>query len=163
MNRPYRTAAFAALVGRVRARLPRIALTTDLIVGFPGENETQFARGLAFVEAMAFSRLHIFRYSIRPGTPAATYPGQITGPEKQRRAHAAEEVWRRSAEAFHRSFVGETVEVLWETSEDGFWQGTSREYLVCRRPAPAGDESDPAHRIERVRVVAADPVTVTVA
>lgn len=162
MNRPYRTAEFAVLVARLRARLPRIALTTDLIVGFPGETEPQFENGLAFVETMAFSRLHIFRYSIRPGTPAATYLGQIAGPEKQRRARAAEAVWHRSAEAFHRSFIGKTVEVLWETCQDGFFQGTSREYLVCRRPAQTGHADDLINQIECARVIAADAVTVEV-
>ncbi|MBF0500961.1 MAG: MiaB/RimO family radical SAM methylthiotransferase [Candidatus Riflebacteria bacterium] len=135
MNRPYRTAAFTSLIRRIRERLPDAGLTTDLIVGFPGETDEQFSAGLAFVEAMAFSRLHIFRYSVRPGTPAANFADQISGSVKQARARAADAVWRRLEKNFAASFVGHELEVLWEKCEAGMWHGLSREYLACRLSA----------------------------
>ncbi|MFZ2961480.1 MAG: MiaB/RimO family radical SAM methylthiotransferase [Candidatus Ozemobacteraceae bacterium] len=137
MNRPYRRDAFAALIERIRRRIPQAGLTTDLIVGFPGETDEQFAEGVAFVEAMAFSRIHIFRYSTRPGTPAAGFSGQIAGPVKQARARAVEAVWHKLAERFAASLVGRNIEVLWETCVSGVWHGLSREYVSCRLAAAA--------------------------
>lgn len=132
MRRPYGTATFAALVGRLRDRMPDIGISTDLIVGFPGETDDQFAATLAFVERQNFSRIHIFRYSPRDGTPAATMPGQLSNATKQARAKAVEQVWKTSAAAFHSRFVGRSVGVLWETQENGLWHGLSREYVPCR-------------------------------
>lgn len=77
MARPYDVAQFRAAVDAARAELPRVALGTDLIVGFPGETEGEFEASLAFCREMRFSRMHVFRYSRRPGTPAATMPGQV--------------------------------------------------------------------------------------
>jgi len=77
MNRHYDTAYYRQLVGRLRKRLPDLALTTDLIVGFPGETESEVAETLAFCQEMQFSRMHVFRYSARKGTPAAKSPDQI--------------------------------------------------------------------------------------
>ncbi|NLI77912.1 MAG: MiaB/RimO family radical SAM methylthiotransferase [Candidatus Riflebacteria bacterium] len=160
MNRPYTTAAFAEVVGRVRARLPGIGLTTDLIVGFPGETDGLFRESLAFVERQRFSRIHIFRYSARPGTPAAGFAGRVANAEKQARSKEVERVWKESAAAFHGSLVGREVEVLWETCDGGWWQGFSREYVPCRCPGGARLE---ANAIAHHRVVAAsdDGVEVT--
>ncbi len=153
MNRPYTIGQFAAVVARVRERLPRAGVTTDLIVGFPGESDALFREGLAFVERMAFSRIHIFRFSARPGTSAATMAGRVGNVEKQARAKAAEQVWHASAEAFHRSLVGHEVEVLWETRVDGLWHGHSREYVPCTRPDGLGQVA--ANSISRHRAVSA--------
>ncbi|RCK79729.1 MAG: tRNA-t(6)A37 methylthiotransferase [Candidatus Ozemobacter sibiricus] len=160
MNRPYTVAQFAEVVARVRARLPRIGLTTDLIVGFPGESEALFREGLAFVERMAFSRIHIFRFSARPGTPAATMVGQVGNAEKQARAKAAEQVWHASAAAYHRSFVGQEVEVLWETCADSRWHGHSREYIPCTCVDSGSGLADNVIRRHRAVAATADGLVV---
>jgi threonylcarbamoyladenosine tRNA methylthiotransferase MtaB len=134
MRRPYATADFRQVVEKIRARMPLAAITTDLIVGFPGETEELFAQTMAFLEEMQFSRLHIFKFSPRDGTPAATMPDQISNADKSRRSNQVEQLWQRSAENFHRRFVGREVEVLWETCSDGFLHGFSREYVPCRMP-----------------------------
>jgi threonylcarbamoyladenosine tRNA methylthiotransferase MtaB len=134
MRRPYATADFRQVVEKIRARMPLAAITTDLIVGFPGETEELFAQTMAFLEEMLFSRLHIFKFSPRDGTPAATMPDQISNADKSRRSNQVEQLWQRSAENFHRRFVGREVEVLWETCSDGFLHGFSREYVPCRMP-----------------------------
>jgi len=152
MRRPYDTGTFAALVDRLRERMPDIGISTDLIVGFPGETDDQFAATLAFVERMAFSRIHIFRYSPRDGTPAATMPNQLSNAVKQSRAKAVERVWHASAAAFHRRFVGRSVDVLWETQENGLWHGLSREYIPCRTAA----ETDMHNVITPATVTSAD-------
>lgn len=153
MRRPYDTATFAALVERLRARMPDIGISTDLIVGFPGETDDQFAATLAFVERQKFSRIHIFRYSPRDGTPAATMPGQLSNAVKQTRAKAVEQVWKSSAAAFHGRFVGRSVSVLWETQENGLWHGLSREYVACRTDS----ETDLHNVITPATVTTADP------
>jgi threonylcarbamoyladenosine tRNA methylthiotransferase MtaB len=86
MGRRYDTQSYAALVGELRRELPSLALTTDVIVGFPGETQADFEATCAFCEAMAFSKLHVFRYSRREGTPAAAYPQQVAPEVKAERS-----------------------------------------------------------------------------
>ncbi len=130
MERRYTTAQFADLVARAREAVPDIALTTDVIVGFPGESEREFAISAGFVRAMGFARVHVFPYSPRPGTPAATMPDQVPPPVRRQRAQQMREIARRSADAFRRRFLGHTLSVLWETRRaDGLWSGLSDNYL----------------------------------
>jgi len=133
MARRTTTQAFAGLVAVARAVIPDLAVTTDIMVGFPGESEAEFAESLAFVEAMQFARLHIFRYSPRPGTRAATMPDQVppaVAAERAQRMHALGAKLERS---FRRRFIGRTMEVLWETARPGdgawLWSGLTDNYL----------------------------------
>ena len=132
MRRPYKTADFRAVVEKIRARMPLAAVTTDLIVGFPGETEAEFAETTRFLEEIQFSRIHIFRFSPRDGTPAATMHGQVDNQTKIARSDRVEKIWKASAAAFHEKFVGQRLEVLWETIENGVLCGFSREYVPCR-------------------------------
>ncbi|MDD3146153.1 MAG: tRNA (N(6)-L-threonylcarbamoyladenosine(37)-C(2))-methylthiotransferase MtaB [Candidatus Riflebacteria bacterium] len=132
MRRPYLTADFRAIVDKIRRRMPLAAITTDLIVGFPGETEADFAETLSFLEEIRFSRLHIFRFSPRDGTPAATMPDQVDNVTRAERAGRVEQVWQKCSSDFYRSFVGQPLEVLWETLENGQLCGFSREYVPCR-------------------------------
>jgi threonylcarbamoyladenosine tRNA methylthiotransferase MtaB len=133
MGRRYDPAGFAALAGAARAAVPGLALTSDLIVGFPGETEAEFEKSLAFVRAMAFARLHVFPFSARPGTPAAGMPGQVPPGIKAERAAAMRAVGAVAEQAFARQFVGQTVRVLWESDRpsDGgrVWSGLTDNYL----------------------------------
>jgi len=142
MGRRYDTAAFAGLVRVARAAIPGLAVTSDLIVGFPGETEAEFARSLAFVEEMAFARLHVFPYSIREGTPAAGMPGQVPHQLKVQRARAMRQVAAASSRAFRQQFIGERVSVLWESCQerDGrcVWSGLTDNYLRVHAPGPPG-------------------------
>jgi len=124
---------FAALVGAARTMVPDIAVSTDVIVGFPGETDDEFEASLAFVEEMAFSRLHIFRYSRREGTLAATMPGQVRGPVSSERSRRLHELGADLECRFNSVFVGQRTEVLWETAEDlGSslrWSGLTPNYI----------------------------------
>lgn len=131
MRRPYNTNDFAAVVDEIRRQTPLAAITTDLIVGFPGETDEHFAQTLDFLKKMKFSRLHIFRFSPRDGTPAATMPNQVSNAIKSERSHQVEKVWHESALHFHQNFVGKEIEILWETRDDDFFHGLSREYVPC--------------------------------
>lgn len=133
--------SFASLVGAARARIPDLALTTDIMVGFPGETEVEFEESLRYVEQMGFARLHIFPYSPRPHTAAARMPGQV--PDAVKDEHRARtlalsgQLW----EAFQAQHVGRTFEVLWESARratpDGFvWSGLTGNYLRVVTTSP---------------------------
>ncbi len=129
MNRPYDTAAFARLLAEVRQALPGVAVSTDIIAGFPGETEEQFAQSLAFARAQGFARMHVFPYSRRPGTPAAAMPGQVPAPLRKERARQLQEAAEEMAREFCRGHLGETAEVLLETDTDGIRDGLTGTYI----------------------------------
>ena len=112
--------------------MPEAAITTDLIVGFPGETEEDFQATLNFLDEIKFSRFHIFRYSKRDGTPAAVMPNQISNEIKIARSDRVEAVWEKYANDFSKYFVGHKIEVLWETIEEGWLKGYSKEYVPCK-------------------------------
>jgi len=139
MGRSYTASQFAALVEAARETIPDVAITTDVIVGFPGESEAEFNESLHLVEAMGFARTHVFKYSARLGTPAATMSNQVSPLVRKARSRAMMEVGRHSAEAFRRAFLGRTLEVLWERQTKGpesaqkaLWNGLTDNYLRVR-------------------------------
>jgi threonylcarbamoyladenosine tRNA methylthiotransferase MtaB len=133
MARRTNQAQFAQLIQAARAAILDVSITTDIIVGFPGETEAEFAESIAFVERMAFAKLHIFRYSRREGTAAATMRGQVPAPAAQERSRRMHVLNAALEDAFRRQFVGRTMLVLWETHEPyGFgvqWSGLTGNYL----------------------------------
>ena len=133
MNRHYDTALFADLCERLRRLFPGCALTTDVMVGFPGETEEEFEQSLAFVQKIGFARAHVFPYSRRPGTPADKMPHQIQNAIKAQRSHRLTQVCRETAETYAQTYVGRTVWVLPETwEEDGTMVGHTDTYLSVR-------------------------------
>ena len=129
MGRGYDAAGFADAIARARAALPGLAVTTDVIVGFPGESDADFAESLAFVEACGFSRLHVFRYSPRPGTPAAGMDGRVGPRDSADRARAMRALGERLATAYASARVGGRASVLFERVGDDVAEGTSEDYL----------------------------------
>lgn len=129
MNRHYDTAEFARLIEGVRREVPGIAISTDIIVGFPGETEEMFAESLAFVARLGFSRMHVFPYSRRAGTPAARMVDQVPEPVKKERVHRMQALAREKTAAFEQSFLGETLRVLFETRADGVTDGLTDNYI----------------------------------
>lgn len=132
MGRRITRDAFLDLVASARAISPDIAITTDVIAGFPGETEAEFAETLALVERIGFSRLHVFPYSERPGTPATRSPGRIPKVERKARAEQLRALGRRLAAAYRARFVGSTQTVLWIRPQDGGWVGLTDTYLKVR-------------------------------
>ena len=119
MGRKYDTAVFADVCRRLRRYFPGCSLTADLICGFPGESEADFAETLAFLESCAFTYVHAFPYSVRPGTRAAAMPDQIGREEKERRVRRAGEVVARLQAAYLASRVGRVEQVLFENAHSG--------------------------------------------
>ncbi len=132
MNRKYDTARYAQSVALLRQYFPHVGITTDLIVGFPQETEAEFLQTLAFVEACAFSDLHIFPYSLRQGTPAARMDGQLTRQEKASRASRAEAVAKTLRAADRKQRLGTEALVLFEEEKDGVWRGHAGAYVDCQ-------------------------------
>jgi len=132
--------SFAGLVATARQAYPEIAITTDLIVGFPGESEDEFAESLAFVQRIDFAAGHVFSFSPRPGTPAAHYSGQVPPGERKKRSALMRAVLAESGVRYRLPFVGQTLGVLWEASrqsDTGAWQmeGLTSNYLRVSAPA----------------------------
>ena len=128
MNRKYDTARYYESVRLLREYFDRPGITTDLIVGFPGETEEEFVQTLDFVQKCAFSAMHTFPYSRRSGTPAAAMAGQCSNAVKEERAHRAGEVARGLRQAWLESWVGQTLPVLFEEEKDGLWRGHAPNY-----------------------------------
>ena len=141
MGRPYDTRAYRELVRKLRAAVPGIAVTTDILVGFPRETDDEFERGFAFVEEIGFSRLHVFRYSPRRGTRAARMDGRTPEPIKERRSRAMIELGARLANDFAKSRVGGTVSVLVESKRtaSGRLSGFTPDYIETEFEAPPSD------------------------
>ncbi len=133
--------SFRQLVKAARAVVPEMAITTDLIAGFPGESEAEFDETLAFVREMAFAGGHVFTYSERPGTAAARMPDQVPHPIRKQRNARLREVLKQSGDEYRARFLRQTVPVLWESAvalgPDG-WQmsGLSDNYLRVHATAP---------------------------
>lgn len=138
MGRPYDTARYTATIEAARAAFPGIALSTDIIVGFPGETDAEFADTLAFARATGFSRLHVFRYSQRAGTPAAAMSGQVQPALRAERSAELRALGERMALVYANTQVGRPVEVLVERVWGDTAEGTTREYVRARvSPASA--------------------------
>lgn len=117
MRRPYSTAQYARAAQLAREKIPGVGITTDVIVGFPGESEVEFEQSLRFVDEMQFSRVHVFPYSARAGTLAAALPLPVADAVKSSRHARMQAVGDASARAFAAQFVGQTMPVLWEARE----------------------------------------------
>ncbi|WP_296954834.1 tRNA (N(6)-L-threonylcarbamoyladenosine(37)-C(2))-methylthiotransferase MtaB [uncultured Dialister sp.] len=129
MNRHYRLSQFKALIAVLREKVPGIALTTDLIVGFPGETEENFLETLDTLKELKFSGIHVFPYSRRTGTPAATYPNQVSSEVKKERVHRVQELEKEIACAYRSQFMGKVVHVLAEEIKNGYFEGLTGEYI----------------------------------
>jgi threonylcarbamoyladenosine tRNA methylthiotransferase MtaB len=134
MGRKTTPEGFARLLDTAYSQIPGLAVTTDIITGFPGETETEFAESLDFVRRMRFAGGHIFTFSERPGTAAARMAEQVPHPIRKSRNTAMRAVFSQSSAAYQRRFLGQQLEVLWETATQNSidsWQvsGLTDNYL----------------------------------
>jgi len=151
MGRRYTAAQYAELVRTAKEAIPDLAVTTDVMVGFPGEGESEFEESYRFVEEMEFARIHVFRFSPRPGTVAAEMDHQVPYPAKERRSEAMRRLGQESAQDFRRNFLGRTMQILWESAdEDGIWSGLTDNYIRVM----AESETNLANTITPARLVA---------
>ena len=151
MKRKYDTARFYESAALLRKHFDNPGITTDLIVGFPGETEEEFSQTLDFIRKCAFSQMHIFPYSRRQGTPAAAMPGQLSNAEKAQRAQRAAEVAGALRRSWLTGWIGKTVEVLFEEEKEGFWRGYTPQYVEVT----VSGEENLHNTLRRVRLTAA--------
>ncbi len=158
MRRGYNNAQYRALVERVRATIPGVAVVTDLIVGFPGETAEQFEDSLTMVRELRFDKVHVAAYSTRENTIAQrTMPDDVPPEEKQRRLHAIEAEQEAVLTEINNTYLGTVQEVLVDGRNRGRWQGRTRtDKLVFFDPAD-GMETDLLGRLVNVRVTETTP------
>ena len=134
MGRRYSLEMYSDAIFRIRRELPDAGVTTDIIVGFPGETEAEFRECLEFCQEAAFSRIHVFTYSARPGTAAAAMRGQVSAHAKAERRRQMLEMAAGSDLAFRNISLGQERETLWEQQGGGLWRGLTDNYIrvYCR-------------------------------
>ena len=129
MQRYYTSWAFDEFLENVREKVTGVAISTDIIVGFPGETESMFAESLDFIKKLDFARVHVFPYSPRIGTPAASMPEQVSEQDKKDRVHRLQKLAEEMAENFHKKYLGTVQNVLFETKEKGITDGLTDTYI----------------------------------
>ena len=130
MKRKYDTARYYESVRLLNTHFPGCAITTDMIVAFPGETEEEFAESLSFIRKCGFADMHIFPYSRRPGTPADKMPGQHDNATKEARSRAAISVAEEMSHSYRENLIGKTLEVLFEEQEGDFFTGHAPNYVT---------------------------------
>jgi tRNA-2-methylthio-N6-dimethylallyladenosine synthase len=156
MNRKYTRAEYLSTVEKIRAALPEVGLTTDLIVGFPGESEEEFEESVSLIEETRFDLVHTAAYSPREGTPAAARADQIERPERARRLSKINEIQSRISSEINRTQTGRVLEVLFDEAApkgEGLLQGRTVTDKVVLVRAPA----EMAGRFRPVRITGAGP------
>ncbi len=131
MNRRYNVEQFREIVERLRNNYEDVMLTTDIIVGFPGESEEEFETTYQFLKEIKFYKMHIFKYSPRKGTKAAEMKNQIDGRMKEERSQRLIELSNKNEKEYNESYVGKEVEMLCEEEKNGHYQGHTKNYLLA--------------------------------
>ena len=149
MNRRYTTEEFKAVTKRLRAKFPNAALTTDIIVGFPGETDDEFNTTYEFLKEIAFYKMHIFKYSQRKGTKAAVMPNQVDGKIKEERSKKLIELSNENEYNYNKKYIGKQVEVLFEEREGEYLKGHTTNYIVVKHKT---DKDDLINKIAKVTV-----------
>ena len=129
MNRKYTTEDYFRIVSGLRYHFPDVAITTDIMVGFPGETDAEFAKTCEFLEKVSFSAAHIFKYSRRPNTPADSFENQVPSEIKAKRSSIVKEITDRTQKEFLEKFIGQTAEVLFEQKSGAYFEGKTDNYI----------------------------------
>ena len=129
MNRKYNTEYFYKKIEKIRSIRPDISITTDVIVGFPNETDEDFNNTVEFIKKVNFSRLHVFPYSKRDGTKAATMANQVDGKIKKERAHTLLELSKKLENDYYNQYINKDVEVLFEVNKNNKYYGHTSNYL----------------------------------
>lgn len=132
MNRRYSTKQFAEIVQKLRNTYEDVILTTDIIVGFPGETEEEFEKTKNFLEKIKFYKMHIFKYSVRSGTKAEKMEHQIINHVKEERSQKLLVMSEKNQEFYHQQLIGKKMDVLMEEKNGEFYQGHTANYLLVK-------------------------------
>ena len=152
MNRRYTTQQFKEITERLRKTYNDVNLTTDIIVGFPGETENEFNKTYEFLKEIKFYKMHIFKYSQRKGTKAAIMENQIPGDIKEKRSKMLIELSNKNEIEYNKEYIGKEVEVLFEEEKDGVYKGHTANYMLIQCKTNENLEN----KIKKVKCVKAD-------
>ena len=130
MNRRYTTKQFIEIVNRLRNAYSDVNLTTDIIVGFPGETDKEFEETYEFLQKIKFYKMHIFKYSQRKGTKAAEMPEQISPEIKEERSKKLIQLSDNNEKDYNQKYIGKQVQVLWEEEKNGVYKGHTKNYVL---------------------------------
>ncbi len=148
MGRKYNTKQYSSLISKLRKAIPEVQITTDIIVGFPGETEEELTETIKFVEKIQLLKVHVFRYSPREGTRAAKMDGQISEKVKKERAVKLQKLEARIRQRILKSCIGEEVEVLFEQKKNGHYSGFTPNYIKVIKKS----QKDITNQIVRVKI-----------
>ena len=151
MNRRYTTEEFKKCTELLRKAYPNVALTTDIIVGFPGETDEEFNKTYEFLKKINFYQMHIFKYSPRKGTKAAVMPNQIDGNIKEQRSAKLIELSHNNEIKYNEEEIGKELEVLWEEKEGDYIKGHTTNYKVVKIPYKPIENTISKAKIEKVK------------
>lgn len=157
MNRPYDTKFFANVVGRARKLLPKIAITTDVMVGFPGEGDEEFLETIKFCKKMRFSKTHVFPFSAHEKTPAAKMESQVADQLKKERAEQLRKVSEKTQKEFREAFRGKEVKMVVEKIEKGLVKGKTEYYFDVAIPLEKITTKKPLSREDIGEIVKVTP------
>lgn len=131
MNRRYTTEQFQEITKLLRKNFKDSILTTDIIVGFPGETDEEFNKTYSFLEQIKFYKMHVFKYSPRKGTKAAMMPNQIEGNKKEERSRKLISLSNKNQKEYNQSYIGKELEILFEEEKNGIYQGHTKNYILA--------------------------------
>jgi threonylcarbamoyladenosine tRNA methylthiotransferase MtaB len=153
MNRGYDSRYFCGLVKQISEVVPDVCLGFDVIAGFPGETDQEFEETVSLIDELPVAYLHVFPFSSRPGTKAATMPGHLQSRLITERAGVLRELGGKKQKKFHKGFIGRTMEVLvMKAGNSGLWSGITGNYLMVRFAC----DTDMANKIVQVRITDVD-------
>lgn len=152
MNRKYTTQTYKKAVQLLRENYPEVKLTTDVIVGFPGETNEEFDSTYKFLKEIKFYRMHVFKYSKRRGTPAEKMPNQVDGNIKEQRSRTLIQLSNECENLYNESYIGKNVKVLFEEFEDGYFRGHTTNYMMVNVKGEAKDEKTFVNQILNVKI-----------
>ena len=147
MNRKYTTQEFEKVTNLLRCKFENVALTTDIIVGFPGETQEEFQKTYEFLKKIAFYKMHVFKYSQRKGTKAASMPNQIDGSIKEQRSKILLELSDENEQKYNASYIGKVVEVLFEEKDGQYYKGHTTNYIQV-----LAEGNDLENKIQNVKI-----------
>ena len=158
MNRRYTTEQFKEITKLLRKTFEDAILTTDIIVGFPGESEEEFEKTYTFLKDIKFYKMHVFKYSPRKGTKAAVMPNQIDGNKKEERSRRLIELSNQNEKTYNETYIGKEVEVLFEEEKNGVWQGHTKNYILAHYKTDENMEN----KIVKLKCIGAEKEYITV-
>ncbi len=153
MNRKYTISQFKEITDRLKKAYPEVSLTTDIIVGFPGETDEEFEKTYKFLKEINFYKMHVFKYSPRKGTPAAKMINQVDGNIKEQRSRKLIDLSNKNENMHNEQYIGKDVDVLFEEFEKGYFRGHTANYIVVNVKGEEKQKNEFVNKIKTVRVL----------